>query len=424
MTEGALTISLVILVLMLMAAAFFSGAETGLTGVNRAYIRSLQRQDNRRAGFVEKLRSQMDKVIGALMLGNNVINMAATALATTLTISVFGADAVPITTAILAMVVIVFGEVLPKTYAIRHPDRVALAVAPTITLFMRVFNPVIISVQWVVDLLLRWSPAPSRGESSASDQLRGAIDLHHEEGEIIKEDKDMLGGLLGLDDRTVYDVMIHRMQMFSIDIKLPVAEIIAAVVACPHSRIPLWQGEPENVIGVLHARDVLKALAKAGNQPEKITLAPAIRKPWFIPDSTTLKDQLMAFRARRSHFALVVDEYGSLEGMVTLEDILEEIVGTIDDEHDRLTSGIIPQLDGTVLVDGDVPIRDLNRAFDWSLPEEDAATIAGLLMHEAREIPNVGASYVFFDTSFEVLEKRKHQITRLRLERLSKETSV
>lgn len=200
-----------------------------------------------------------------------------------------------------------------------------------------------------------------------------------------------------------------------IDAGQPNAEIIAQAIASPHTRIPLWRDEQENIIGVLHARDLLRALADANWQPDAIDIPKLAFKPWFVPDTTPAQDQLNAFLKQKSHFALVIDEYGVLMGLITLEDILEEIVGDISDEHDIEVAGVRAQPDGSVVVNGSVPIRDLNRAFDWSLPDEEATTIAGLVIHEARAIPEIGQTFTFHGFRFEILRRHRNQVAQLRI---------
>lgn len=224
----------------------------------------------------------------------------------------------------------------------------------------------------------------------------------------------MLGGLLDLSDLSVSDVMVHRTKMRAIDADQPSEDIVRAVLSSPYTRMPLWRGTPENIVGVLHAKDLLRALDAAGDASGLKVEALAL-ETWFVPGTTSLRAQLKAFLTKKTHFALVVDEYGEVMGLVTLEDILEEIVGDIADEHDVTVSGVRPQGDGSVNVDGGVPIRDLNRAMDWKLPDEEATTIAGLVIHEARTIPDQGTAFNFHGFRFQVLRKAKNRITTLRI---------
>jgi Mg2+/Co2+ transporter CorB len=259
----------------------------------------------------------------------------------------------------------------------------------------------------------------------ALEEIRGAIDLHHSEGAVEKAERDRLIAALDLREREVAEVMRHRRNIETIDADLPPEEILAFCLRSPHTRIPLWRDEPENIIGVIHAKDLLRAVHKLETEsPEgradlsRLDVVSVAMEPWFVPDTTSLDEQLRAFLMRRSHFALVVDEYGALQGLITLEDILEEIVGDIADEHDVEIEGLSRLSDGSLLVDGAMTIRDFNRATDWDLPDEEANTLAGLVIHEAQTIPAAGQIFSFHGVRFEVAERRRNQITRLKLRRL------
>jgi Mg2+/Co2+ transporter CorB len=250
---------------------------------------------------------------------------------------------------------------------------------------------------------------------SATEEIRGQVDLLHKEGGVAKAERDMLGGLLDLRDLTVADVMVHRTKMRTINADLSSEEIVREVLASPYTRLPLWRETHENIVGVLHAKDLLRALDAVGGNPSLLKVEAIALETWFVPDTTSLRDQLKAFLSKKTHFALVVDEYGEVQGLVTLEDILEEIVGDIKDEHDVAVQGVRVQPDGSVNVDGSVPIRDLNRAMDWDLPDEEATTIAGLVIHEARAIPDVNQVFTFHGFRFQVLRKSRNRITLLRI---------
>jgi Mg2+/Co2+ transporter CorB len=250
---------------------------------------------------------------------------------------------------------------------------------------------------------------------SPHEELRGAVDLLHREGGVEKHDRDMLGGLLDLRELQVSDVMVHRTEMVMINADLPPEDLVREVLATEYTRIPLWRDKPENIIGVLHAKDLLRAIRASEGDTSRIDVSTIALPPWFVPEMRPVSEQLKAFRRRKTHFALVVDEYGEVEGMVTLEDILEEIVGDISDEHDVVVAGVRAQPDGSVVVDGSVPIRDLNRAMDWRLPDEEATTVAGLVIHEARSIPDRGQSFTFHGFRFRVLRRERNRITALRI---------
>jgi Mg2+/Co2+ transporter CorB len=283
---------------------------------------------------------------------------------------------------------------------------------------VKILAPIIVAVQWVVRATLRlFGVRLDKGADmlAAREEIRGAVALHHSEGAFESRERQMLGGVLDLSDMDVSQIMVHRKSISMIDADLPAREVIARATQSEHTRLPLYRGEPDNVVGVLHARDLLGALAQAGGAVDQIDVGPIARAPWFIPETTSLKDQLNAFLKRRNHFALVVDEYGALQGLVTLEDILEEIVGDIEDEYDQAVQGLRRQPDGSVHVDGDVAIRDLNRAMEWNLPDDHAVTVAGLVIHEARTIPEPGQRFLFHGHHFQVLRRQRNQVTALRV---------
>jgi len=406
------------ILLLLMLSAFFSGSETALTAASRARIHALAQQGNRRAEIVDNLRQNKERLIGGILLGNNLVNILATALASNLLIALFGEAGVAYATLAMTLLVLIFAEVLPKTYALIDPERAALAVSPAVRIVIGTFAPVTMAVQAVVRLTLRLVRVPLDQAGANADtetELRGAIELHSGEEKDNRHERAMLRSILDLSDLAVGDIMTHRSNMVTLDVDQDPELLLRGVLTSTYTRLPVWQGDPDNVVGVLHAKDLLRALTDAGGDVGRINVLEVASEPWFVPDTANLQDQLRAFQQRREHFALVVDEYGSLMGIVTLEDIIEEIVGEIDDEHDEPVSGLDVQPDGSVLSDGWVSIRDLNREFDWRLPDEEASTVAGLVLHEARLIPDVGQRFVFYGFQFEILERQRNQITRLRI---------
>jgi len=412
----ALTIFFIFLLLIL--SAFFSGSETALTAFSRARMHALKRDGDRKAKVVDRITSSPERLIGAILLGNNVVNILASALATSLFLAAFGQAGVAYATIAMTTVVVIFAEVLPKTFAYRNPDRVALRVAPILQPIVSVFAPLSDAVQWLVAKFLdKMAPQTEDGSEdlSAHKELKGAIDLHHQQGAVVKHDKDMLGGVLDLPDLEVVDVMVHRTKMATINGDDAPEKIVDEVLGSPFTRLPAWRGEPENIVGILHAKDLLRSLARVKWDIDKLDVMALAAEPWYVPDTTSLQEQLNFFLKRKTHFALVVDEYGEVQGLVTLEDIIEEIVGQISDEHDVPDAGIRPQFDGTINVDGSIPVRDLNRHMDWQLPEDEATTIAGLVIHEAQTIPEQGQVFNFYGFRFEVLRKQKNKITALRV---------
>jgi Mg2+/Co2+ transporter CorB len=419
-------LSFLIVIILLLISAFFAASETALTGSSRASMLRLEKQGSRQAANVNWLLSVRDRMIGALLLGNNIANIGASALATGVFTAWFGEVGVLYATAVMTALVVVFAEVLPKTIAINAPDRIALVVAGPMRLVLGLLAPLLSLIEAIVRLLIRLFGI-SNGHHpilSPTERLRGAVDLIHHEGGVEKQDRDMLGGLLDLRELSVKDVMIHRTEMVMVNADQPAEDIVREVLQTEYTRIPLWREKPENIVGVLHAKDLLRAMRAADGEMSQIDVKKIMLPPWFVPELRPLSEQLKAFRRRKTHFALVVDEYGEVEGLVTLEDILEEIVGDISDEHDITVAGVRAQPDGSVVVDGSVPIRDLNRAMDWNLPVEEATTIAGLVIHEARSIPERGQSFTFHGFRFQVLRRERNRITALRIVRLPRTKDV
>ncbi|HTT97269.1 MAG TPA: HlyC/CorC family transporter [Rhizomicrobium sp.] len=404
---------------LLVVSAFFAGSETALTAVSRGKMHQLEKDGSRAAANVNRLVLDREKLIGSLLLGNTFVNILASSIATTLLESNFGPRAVAIATVVMTVVILIFGEVLPKTLAIARTDRFALAVAWPVRGAVAILSPIVSSVQYIVWKVLGIfgvEQATREEIVPAHEEIRGTVELHHKEGGVEREHRDMIGGILDLRELTVGEVMIHRKTMVAANADEPAQKIIEEIVASGHSRIPLWRGEPENIIGIVHLKDIVSALVKNGGSYSGIDPAALATPPWFVPDTTSAEEQLEAFREKRARFALVVDEYGALQGLVTLEDILDEIFGELPDEHEAQSRpDVRRKQDGSYLIDGTVPVRDLNRDLDWNLPDEEATTIAGLVIHEARTIPEVGQRFAFFGYKFEILRRQRNQITALRV---------
>ncbi len=422
-----------IILALLMMSGFFSGSETALTAINRATMHQLAATGSKGAKKALRLTEDNERLIGSILLGNNLVNILAASLATALFTRLLGEAGVAYATLVMTVLVTVFAEVAPKTYAITRPDEASSRVAPAIEIVVRVFAPAVSAISYLVRgafRLLGITVDPDAHVLAPHEQIRGAISLHHSEGGVAKDERDRLLAALELKEREVADVMRHRRDIVSISADETPEEVVSFCLSSPHTRIPLWRGEPENIVGVLHAKDLLRAVDRQVRGPEgPVDVGEAIghldvmtvaMKPWFVPDTRPLDDQLRAFLKRRQHFALVVDEYGSLQGLITLEDILEEIVGDIADEHDIEAEGLIREPGGAIIVPGSMSIRNLNRACDWSLPDEEATTIAGLMIHEAQAIPTRGQVFAFHGVRFEVLERERQQITKLRLKQLQR----
>jgi len=406
------------ILLLLLLSAFFNGSETALTAASRARMHALEQEGNSRARLVNRLLRQPESMIGAVLLGNTLVDVLAAALASGLGVIVFGPAGVAYATAVMTLLIVVFAAVLPKTYALAFADRVALFVAPIMRAVIAVLNPFTAAIRIIVRFILKLTP--SRRDDAANilaahEEIRGTIELKTMGGAVPKGDAAMLGGVLDLRSLQVLDIMVHRTKMQTIDIDDPPQKLVEEVLKSQYTRIPMWKDEPDNIVGVLHVKDLLVALARAGWDVANLDVKSLVAQPWFVPDTTSVADQLNEFLKRKAQLALVVDEYGEVQGLITLEDILEEIVGQIADEHDVQDAAIRVQADGSVNVDGTVAIRDLNRQMDWELPDEEATTIAGLVIHEAQTIPEPGQAFTFYGYRFEILRKSRNKITALRV---------
>jgi Mg2+/Co2+ transporter CorB len=420
-----LTVAAVVVCLLI--SAFFSASETALTASSRAAMLRLEKQGNRDAGIVNRLLAKRERLLGAILFSNNLTNIAASTLATGLLLTFLGHAGVIYATLVMTVIIFVVCEILPKTAAFNMPDRMALAVAGPVERTVRWFSPILSGVEWLVRVILSGVGMPVgkiQSILSPREELRGAVDLLHRAGVVEKLDRDMMGGVLDLRELTVSDVMVHRTKMVMLNIEDPPRETVDAVLAAAVSRLPLWRDSPDNIVGVLHAKDLLRALHAVGGDASKLDLAALATPPWFVPDTTPLYEQLQAFRDRKTPFALVVDEYGELEGLVTIKDIVAEIVGDITSEHEIAVPGVRALPDGSVNVDGAVPVRDLNRAMDWNIPDNEATTIAGVVIHEARSIPEPGQSFTFHGFRFQVLRRTRNRITALRITPLARKVAA
>lgn len=415
--EPTLLISIAAIFVLLFLSAFFSGSETALTAASRARMTAYAKEGNKRATMVNQIREKKDKMIGALLLGNNLVNILASALATSVLIKIFGEAGVIYATAVMTLLVLIFAEVLPKTYAFNFADKMAMKIAPIIKVVIFLFAPITEMVTRLVHLVLRLFGVDlsTMAGSNHMEVLRGVIELHQGEEDEVNEQRAMLRSILDLADVEVEEIMTHRKNVEMVDKNEAMEHIIRDVLESSFTRLPVWEDEKDNIVGVIHAKALVKELQAHDGKVSKLKIEDIMTPPWFVPETTRLYDQLQAFRERREHFAIVIDEYGSYLGVVTLEDILEEIVGEIDDEHDEIVQGVTKQPNGTFLVDGVVTIRDINRAFDWELPDHEYSTLAGLILHEAQMIPDVGQVFNFYDFRFEVVRRQRNQITMIRL---------
>jgi magnesium and cobalt exporter, CNNM family len=418
--EVALILAAILVLLFL--SAFFNLSETALTAASRARMHALEQEGNSKAQLVNRLLRRPEQLIGAVLLGNTLVDILAASLASGVAVLLVGPAGVAYATAIMTILIVIFSAVLPKTYAFAFADRVSLFVAPIMRAIIAILNPFTMAIQFTVRLILKLTP--SRRDDAANileahEEIRGTIDLKTRGGAFAKGDAAMLGGVLDLRSLQVQDIMVHRTKMQTINVDDPPDKVVDEVLKSPFTRMPLWKDEPENIIGLLHTKDLLHALARIDWDVSKLQVASLAAQPWFVPDTTTVTDQLSEFLKRKAQLAMVVDEYGEVQGLITLEDILEEIVGQITDEHDVQDTAIRLQEDGSVNVDGTIAVRDLNRHLDWDLPDEGATTIAGLVIHEAQTIPEPGQVFTFYGYRFEILRKSRNKLSALRIKPLA-----
>jgi Mg2+/Co2+ transporter CorB len=425
--DASFWVTAVAILALLVISAFFSGSETAMTAASRAKLKAQADRGSRGADRALAIKDDTERMIGALLLGNNVVNILAASLATALLVRLLGEGGVAVATLVMTALVLIFAEVLPKTYAIAHPEPVAARVAAVLAPLIAVLSPVVTVVRAIVRAIL-WAAGartdPGGAMLALREEIAGAIELGHSGGAVEKDDRDRLLGALDLSERTVDEVMRHRREIEMIDADLPPREILSRVLASSHTRLPVYRGSDENILGVIHAKDLLREVdrlvrGEAGTlaQLDALNVLDVAMKPYFVPETTALDEQMRQFLRRRAQLALVVDEYGVLKGLITLEDILEEIVGEIEDEHDVVTAepALKPTEAGDYIVDGATTIRDLNRMMDWNLPDGEANTIAGLVIHEAQTIPKAGQVFSFHGFRFEVAARAENRIARLRI---------
>ena len=424
--DAAFWLTVGAILLLLMMSALFSGSETALTAASRGKLRAQADKGSTGAAAALKVTEDNERMIGALLLGNNIVNITSASLATALLTRMYGDGGVALATFVMTVLVLIFGEVLPKTYAITNAEVAASRVAPLIRVVILVFSPVVSVVRALVRLLLRLFGVradPDGHILALREEIVGAIALGHSGGAVEKEDRDRLLGALDLNDRTVDEIMRHRSQVEMVDADRSPDEILTQILASPHTRLPVYRDSDENILGVIHAKDLLREVDRLVRGPQgdaqalaDLDILKIAMKPYFVPDTTALDEQMRQFLKRQTHFALVVDEYGALRGLITLEDILEEIVGEITDEFDLAHDTVLKRAEnGDYFVEGSMTIRDLNRAMDWQLPDDEANTIAGLVIHEAQMIPNEKQAFSFHGFRFEVVTRRENRIMKLRV---------
>jgi len=411
------------IIILLVLSAFFSGSETALTASTRSRLTGLRMKGKTKAKVAIELLNKKESLIGAILLGNNLVNILASALATSLLIKLFGNTGVAYAVIIMTALIVIFAEILPKSYAIANAEKLALLVSPILKPLVFVLAPITWVMEKIVFSLLSFVGIKHDKNSrsiSVEDEIRGTVNLHHKEGRLFKLDKDMVTGILDLSEIAVEDVMVHRSNIFMVNIDDIPEKIIFQVTDSPHTRIPVWKDNNENIIGLIHAKNLLKMLnQKDGKEISRDDIKSSLIKTWFVPETTSLKDQLQMHLRRKIKLAMVVDEYGALKGMISLEDIIEEIVGDISDEHDIDLSDVIREKDGSLIVNGTTEIRNINRNYGWDLPDEDANTISGLIINESRSFPKKGQIFQFYGFKFEILNIYKNTISKIRISSLN-----
>ena len=408
------TITLILVIIfLLIISAFFSGSETALTAASRPKMYQLEKENNLRAKIVNFLKNKKERLIGTLLLGNNLVNTLATAIATSFFISLLGDNQKGIlySTIVMTLLILIFGEVLPKTIAINKADKFALLFAPFIKFLVTILSPFTYLINFFTRIILKlFKFEISTDISTSEDELRGTIDLHAK-SEGTTQEKDMLQGILDLDDLQVKEIMTHRKNIEVIYVNESINKNIKKILNSQFTRLPLYDKNSDKILGIINVKDVLKNI----NKKKKLDLKLIAKNAWFIPETTSVLDQLQEFKKKQRHLAFVVDEYGALMGIVTLEDIIEEIVGDIEDEHDIKIKGAKKSKDGKYTISGNVTIRDMNREFGWNLPDKDASTLAGLIFHEIKTIPEPGKIFSFYGFRFEIINVRKNHIELVRV---------
>ena len=412
-----LIILFISILLLLILSGFFSGSETALTASIRSRLTGLSNKGHKNAKTAIELLNKKESLIGAILLGNNLVNILASALATSLSIKIFGDTGVAYAVIIMTALIVIFAEILPKTYALTNSEKLALTVSPIFRPIVYLLWPVTWMMEKIVFFILsifKIKLEKNMRVLSVEDEIRGTLDLHHKEGRLYKSDKDMVTGVLDLAEVTVEDVMVHRSNMFTVNIDDDPKKILNSVINSSFTRIPVWQNNDENIIGIIHSKHLLKIMSQ-NRDITRSDMMQSLIKPLFIPETTSLKEQLKMHLNTKKKLAIVVDEYGVLMGMISLEDIMEEIVGDITDEIDEGLTTVVKNEDGTLTINGGTEIRDINRIYNWDLPEEEANTLSGLIVHESRSFPTEGQVFNYYGFIFEILEVKDNLIHKIKV---------
>lgn len=408
--------SILIVIFLLLLSGLLSGSETSITSVSKSKIHKLAIRGDKRAQQLLHLIKNKSDFISSLLIGNNFVNILASVLTTAILIKYYGDKGILYSTILMSLLIVIFSEVLPKNYALIRPDRFALAMSKYLIVFSKIITPIMLlvkAINWSFFKIMRIDLENKATSKTAREDIRNIINMHEDEGRLLKDEGDMLNAILDLKEITVEKIMTHRKNIYSIDLNNK-NEFFPRISKSSFSRIPVWKENPNNILGLIHAKNVLTNLNDQG-QLDITKIKENLIKPWFVPETTKAKDQLNEFIQRKEKLAFVVDEYGELMGLISMEDIIEEIVGNIFDEKDFSTIGIRKIDINTYRIRGDVNIRDINRELDIQIPDTFYSTIAGYIIHETESFPDVGQIFSFGDIRYEIVNKNKNQITQIKM---------
>ncbi|SIQ72621.1 HlyC/CorC family transporter [Marinobacterium stanieri] len=381
---GTLTI---ILVVLIFCSAFFSSSETGMMSLNRYRLRHLVKSGHRSARKANSLLERPDRLIGLILIGNNFVNILASAIATVIAVRLWGDAGIAIATAGLTLVILIFAEVSPKTMAALHPEKIAFPASYILQPMLKIAYPLVWIINGITNGFLRLfgvNVNDAGNEHLSTEELRTIV---HEAGSLLPHrNQSMLLGVLELNEVTVNDIMIPRNEVEGIDLDLEMDEILQLLSKTRHTRLPVYRGDINNIVGILHMRNLAQLIQQG--KVTKPAIMQVVHEAYFVPESTPLQTQLLNFQKHSRRIAVVVDEYGDIEGVVTLEDILEEIVGELSNEKDDTNQDIHPQEDGSYFIDGSAYVREINKALKWQLPTDGPKTLNGLITEILESIPD------------------------------------
>jgi Mg2+/Co2+ transporter CorB len=403
-----------LLIFLLLCSAFFSSSETGILSLNRYRLKHMAKEGHRGAKRVTALLSRPDRLLGTILIGNNFVNILASSIATVLALQLWGEAGIAIATIGLTLVLLIVGEITPKTLAALHPERVAYPVSLPLQLLLKLFYPLVILLGWISNGLLRLfgvDPTSKRNDSLTTEELRSVV---RESGhELPKNRQNMLLGILDLERVTVDDIMIPRNEVTGINLEDDIETIINQLTHTTHTRLPVFRTDINQIEGIVHMRQIARLLTQ--NELSKEVILAACSEPYFVPEGTPLSTQLLNFQKQKRRIGIVVDEYGDVIGIVTLEDILEEIVGDFSNQNLMQNTDIQPQADGSHIIDGAAYIREINKALDWHLPSDGPKTVNGLITEALESIPDSAVCLQFGPYRLEILQASENRVKSVRI---------